>query len=176
MRPICFRTEYTQVPAMHISNAFRKATTLVSAVVLLAFLGGLFDANSMAQTASPSACPNSTVADAWGPEFAVEAKTFFLALQHVVKENDKKGFAALVQYPLKVYGAGTFEIRTPAEMTRKYASIITPSARQAILDQSSDCLFGNGQGVMAARGRVWFQKQPDGKMKIITLNIIHLKQ
>jgi hypothetical protein len=175
MRPICFRTEYTQVPAMHISNPLRKATTLVSAVVLMVFSGGLFDACSMAQTAAPSVCPNSTVADAWGPEFAAEAKTFFLALQHVVKNNNEKGFAALVQYPLNVYGAGTFKIRTPAEMIRKYASIMTPGAREAILDQSPDCLFGNGQGVMAASGRVWFQKQPDGKMKVITLNMIRPK-
>lgn len=160
---------------MRINDILHKANTVISIVVLLAFFGGPFDVISVAQTTSRPTCPNSTVADAWGPKFASEAKAFFLALQHVVETNDKRDFAALVQYPLYVYGADTFEIKTPSEMIRKYSSIITPSARRAILNQSPDCLFGNGQGVMAAHGRVWFQKQADGKMKIITLNIIRPK-
>lgn len=156
---------------MHISDVLVKVKPTLTVILLVAFFAGPFYASSMAQTPLTSSCPNSTVADAWGPEFASEAKTFFLSLQRIVKEDDKSGFAASVQYPLHVYGANTFEIVTRAQMIRKYASIITPDARRAILDQSPDCLFGNGQGVMAARGTVWFQKQPGGKMKIITLNI-----
>lgn len=82
-------------------------------------------------------------------------------------------FASLVRYPLRVYENNkAYTISTRAEMIRKYPSIFTKSSRQAILAQSPDCLFANGQGVMVADGRIWFRKDPDGKMRIVTLNIV----
>ena len=43
--------------------------------------------------------------------------------------------------------------------------------REAILKQSQECLFGNDQGVMIGNGQIWFQPEPSGKMKIITINL-----
>jgi len=158
---------------MHIN---RRPVNVVLRSILMLALAYLLGPFCLAQAATDSGCHTSTVADAWGPEFASQAKDFFVVLQKVVKNGNEKQFASLVQYPLHVYGASEpTEISSPAELLHKYTMIITPDAREAILAQSPDCLFGNGQGVMAAGGRVWFQKQEDGKFKIVTLNIIRPK-
>ncbi len=159
-----------QMLAMHIN---RQRVNVVLHSILMLVLTCLFGPLCLAQASTHSGCHTSTVADAWGPEFASQAKDFFVTLQAAVKSEDEKQFASLVQYPLHVYGASEkAEINSSAELLHKYTMIITPDARKAILAQSPDCLFGNGQGVMAAGGRVWFQKQEDGKFKIVTLNVI----
>jgi hypothetical protein len=48
---------------------------------------------------------------------------------------------------------------------------MTPKLRRAILDQSPACLFGNYHGVMIGSGQIWFDEQPGGAMKIITINL-----
>jgi hypothetical protein len=128
-----------------------------------------------AQASSANACENSTVADAWGPQYASEAKLFLAKLKKAINKNDKKEFASLVHYPANVFGTDKQTIQNPSDLIRKYSLIVTPEFKRAILTQSSDCLFGNGQGVMVGGGRIWFQKQPNGEMKIITFNIISSK-
>lgn len=159
--------------AMYIRDMRHRASTRRSLVMLL-FIGlGVSSGTCNAQISRASACHTSTVADAWGPSFAAEAKQFFLEVQAAVRADDKGAFAALIQYPLHVHeGNGGYEIPNRAEMIRKYPLIFTADSKRAILLQTPECLFGNGQGVMAAGGRIWFQKQSDGKMRIITLNII----
>jgi len=171
-RPVCFRMEIMRTLATANNNRSCRASR-VSGVILLLFLTiGPAKTNCNAQNATAS-CQNSTVADAWGPEFTSEAKSFFTVLQGAIKAGDKKQFASLIKYPVHVYGKNeAYEIATPAEMVRRYSSIITTESQQAIVAQSPDCLFGNGEGVMAGGGRIWFQKQADGQMRIVTLNII----
>lgn len=145
-------------------------------VLVVTLMCWTFGSVCPAQTTTSPECHTSTVADAWGPEFASQAKEFFIELQSVVRNDNKKQFASFVQYPIHIYGAnGAPEITNSSDLLRRYTRIITPDAREAILAQSPECLFGNGQGVMAAGGRLWFQKQKDGKFKIITLNIVRPK-
>jgi hypothetical protein len=121
---------------------------------------------------STSHCPNSTVEDAWGPEVAARAKTFLSTLQKVVESNDSAGFARLVHYPVRVIDAGRVsKITTRSALARKFPALMTANVREAILKQSQECLFGNDQGVMIGNGQVWFQPEPSGKMKIITINL-----
>jgi hypothetical protein len=124
-----------------------------------------------AQDASNSGCGHSTVADAWGPEFASQAEVFLTQLQRIVKTNDKARFAELVHYPIKVSaGDNTNEVSTPADFIRRYRSIVTPALKQTILTQDPKCLFANGQGVMIGHGQLWFQQE--GKaMKIVTITL-----
>ena len=119
-----------------------------------------------------SNCPNSTVQDAWGPEVASQAKSFLVTLQKVVESNDSAGFARLVHYPVRIIDTGRISrISNRSTLIRKYPSLMTANVREAILKQSQECLFGNDQGVMISNGQVWFQPQPSGKMKIITINV-----
>jgi hypothetical protein len=128
-----------------------------------------------AQDSSP--CEGSTVEDAWGAEVASQAKSFLATLQRVVKINDKAQFALLAHYPLRVLdGNHKIEIVSATDLNQKYSTILVPDVRQAILGQSAQCLFANGQGAMIGKGQVWFQKEPSGEMKIITINLGAPKQ
>lgn len=119
-----------------------------------------------------SHCGHSTVEDAWGPKVASEAKSFLAQLQGIVKSNDKKRFASLVHYPIRVLdGDHSTEISSPSNFVDRYSSIVAPDVRHAILVQSATCLFANGQGMMIGRGQLWFQKESSGDMKIITINL-----
>ena len=121
---------------------------------------------------STSNCPNSTVQDAWGPQIAAQAKSFLVALQKVVESNDSAKFARLVHYPVRIIdGARVSKIANRSNLIRKYPSLMTANVREAILKQSQECLFGNDQGVMIGNGQIWFQPEPSGKMKIITINL-----
>ena len=51
-------------------------------------------------------CGNSTVEDAWGPKVAAEAKSFLIKLQQIVKADDRKQFASLIHYPVRVWNKG----------------------------------------------------------------------
>jgi hypothetical protein len=118
-------------------------------------------------------CGHGTVEDAWGPTVASEAKAFLVKLQRIVRANDKKQFASVIHYPVLVWYRGhSAEISSPSEFVAKYSSIVTPNVRHAILAESPECLFGNGQGMMVGRGQVWFQKESGGDMKIITIDSI----
>jgi hypothetical protein len=119
-----------------------------------------------------SRCGNSTVEDAWGPTVASEAASFLARLQRNVKANDKTQFASLVHYPVHVIdGNHSIEISSSSNLMKKYSAILTADVRHAILAQSAQCLFANGQGIMIGRGQLWFQKEPSGEMKIITINL-----
>jgi len=126
---------------------------------------------ALCQSQSDTSCQNSTVEDARGPEFAARAKTFLAELQAAVEKNDQVVFASLVQYPVRVVnGSSRTRIPTAAQLIKRYSSIVTPAVRNAILNQSAACLFGNYQGVMIGSGEIWFEEQSNGKMKIITVN------
>jgi hypothetical protein len=42
--------------------------------------------------------------------------------------------------------------------------------RDAILHQTSQCLFGNSSGAMVGNGELWFREQAPDQWKIITIN------
>ncbi len=119
-----------------------------------------------------SACDGSTVADAYGPEAAAQAKEFLAEFQRVVKADDKAKFATLVHYPLRVLGGKhNVTIASPSELIQEYSSVMTPGVKRAILAQTGECLFGNDQGMMIGSGDVWFREQQGHGMKIITINL-----
>jgi hypothetical protein len=139
------------------------------AAILLTIFGPAQKASS-AQT--KSTCGQSTVEDAWGANFASEAKLFLDQLQRVVRDKDKAKLASLIEYPVRInVGSHHSEIASEKEFLRKYSSVLTPDMVREVLAQMPDCLFGNSQGVMIGRGVIWFQRQPEGTMKIIAFNI-----
>lgn len=136
-------------------------------VLLLAFCG----LQNISASQDTGRCEQSTVKDAWGPKIATEARSFLIRLQSVVKATDRKQFSSLVHYPVRILQQNhSFEIFSPSDFVDKYSAIVTPEVKHAILAQSPDCLFGNGDGMMVGRGQVWFQKESSGEMKIVTIN------
>ncbi len=136
--------------------------------ILLVLMAGSINAQS---TVRPD-CGHSTVEDAWGPEFAGRAKRFLAELQAAVRSGDKKALSSLVGYPVHVFQQGhNSELTTPKGLIRRLPSIVTPNLKKAVLAQSPDCLFANGQGVMIGRGEIWFEEQSGGQMKIVSFNL-----
>jgi hypothetical protein len=105
-------------------------------------------------------------------EFAGRAEKFLMQIQAAVKVSNSQKFASLVRYPIVIAtGTKKVQIRTAADLIRKYPSIVTSTMKQAILAQDPKCLFANGQGVMIDHGQIWFAEQDRGMMKIITITV-----
>ena len=170
MKPICSKMEYMQVLAIRRINKGLGQWECLGAWLALPLVIVLSCAPCHAQDASH--CGHSTVEDAWGATVASEAKSFLIKLQSIVKTNNKKQFASLVHYPIRVLdGDHSTEIYSPSDFVEKYSSIVTSDVRHAISVQPANCLFANGQGMMIGRGQLWFQKESSGDMKIITINL-----
>lgn len=144
----------------------RAGASLTLLLLFLMFTAPIY----RAQRAPNGACDNSTVAGAWGPEFASRAEGFLKELQDAVKTNNKSKFAALVRYPIEIsVGNKTNKVLSAPDLVRKYPSITT-SLKETVLTQDPKCLFANGQGVMIGHGQIWFAEQ-GGQMKIITITL-----
>lgn len=138
--------------------------------LLLAISAGM-PASLMAQaTAASSPCQGSTV-DNQGAKIAKESREFLARLQAAVRANDREQIAGMVNYPLLVFSYGKkTHIRQKSSFLDNYDEIFTPPVRNAILNQTPQCLFGNANGEMVGRGELWFSEQSTGEMKIITVN------
>lgn len=139
---------------------------LLAAMVLIVWL-----IPSQSQTAPGSpACQGSTI-DLQGEEVAEKSRAFLAKLQSAVSKDDKAEVASMVSYPLLVIHANKkAHIRTEAQFVSRYESIFDEHVRSAIAKQSSQCLFGNYQGTMIGGGEIWYREQPNGKMKVVTVN------
>jgi hypothetical protein len=63
-------------------------------------------------------CKNSTVEQAWGAEYASQARSFLVTLQKVVESDDSAKFARLVHYPVRINGTHVVKITKRSELTR----------------------------------------------------------
>jgi len=128
--------------------------------------------NGAASVEKSKSCQSSTV-DAWGPEQASKARAFLVNLQSVVKAEDKEKLTSMLAYPVNVFeGDRKSTIRDRADFLRRYRKILTPRVKKAVIEQSSDCLFGNWQGAMIGDGAIWFREKPsNGRFQIIAFNL-----
>jgi hypothetical protein len=151
--------------------AFRQTRLWSLGLAVLVLLGGTLLAAQAQTAASSQPCPGSTV-DLQGADVARRSRAFLSELQTAVSQGDKAQVAAMVSYPvLVIQGGRKTRIKTKAEFLSQYDAIFDAHVRQAIAHQSARCLFGNYQGAMIGDGEVWFSEQPNGTMKIVTVNL-----
>ncbi len=123
-----------------------------------------------AQPAADEKCEGSTV-DTQGAQTAKTARAFLAELQAAAQASDKDKIAGMISYPLNFIHEGKHtRIRNKATFLDRYDTIFNDHVRNAILEQSAHCLFGNYQGEMIGQGEVWFSELGDGSVKIITVN------
>jgi len=124
-----------------------------------------------AQTApAKQDCQGSTV-DLQGEDVARKSRMFLAQLQAAVNQGDKAKVATMISYPLLlIQGSTRTRVKSQAQFLGRYDSIFNAHVRQAIAQQSAQCLFGNYQGTMIGDGEVWYHEQDSGGMKIITVN------
>ncbi len=117
------------------------------------------------------ACGGNTTVDALGAKTAASARAFLAQLQAAVQSNNKEVIAGMMNYPLLVLRSGKrTHIQKKQAFLANYGLIVTYPVRDAILHQTSQCLFGNSSGAMVGNGEVWFREQAPDQWKIITIN------
>lgn len=145
----------------------RATVILVSLAVIALVLPGA----AVAQSAKEAKCDNSTVED-FSPSLGSKARAFLANLKASVEAGDRQRIAGMARYPLHVSLNGRQRlVRSGSELVKDYDHLFTSSMREAIVMQIPECLFANWQGVMIGSGKVWFEEDRHGVMKIKTLNV-----
>jgi predicted lipid-binding transport protein (Tim44 family) len=86
----------------------------------------------------------------------------FQALQKAVADNDKEKVADYILYPLRVNDSEKeLTIPNKKEFIAKYDQIFTEAIRKALVNQKTDELFVNYQGVMVGSGELWLRRATD---------------
>jgi hypothetical protein len=138
---------------------FRLIQTVLLVVVCAA--PGLLEAQA---DSGPPACGGNSTVDALGAKTAMSARAFLARLQAAVQSNNKEQIEGMISYPLLVLRAGKrTRIRQKQAFLGSYEQIFTSRVRDAVLHQTSQCLFGNSSGAMAGHGEVWFREQAPGQ-------------
>jgi len=86
-----------------------------------------------------------------------EVFRFFQKLQQVVRAGDRSGFAAMVNYPLRVNRSAKehFIVANRADLIKRYGEVITPTVQKGILIQQQAMLRSTQQGIAVSGGVVW---------------------
>ncbi|MGM1022886.1 MAG: hypothetical protein ACQEXV_20835 [Bacillota bacterium] len=83
----------------------------------------------------------------------------FKALQKAVADNDKEKVANYIFYPLLVNDSEkALTIPNKKEFIAQYDQIFTDAIREALVNQKTDDLFVNYQGVMVGSGELWLRR------------------
>jgi hypothetical protein len=137
-------------------------------LVVVCAVPGMLDAQA---GTSASACGGNSTIDVLGAKPAAAARAFLAQLQGAVQANNKEAVAGMISYPLLVLRDGK-RTRIPRKeaLLSNYDRIFTTSVRDAVLQQTAQCLFGNSLGAMVGSGEVWFSEQAPEQWKIITVN------
>ncbi|MDQ0496837.1 hypothetical protein [Paenibacillus brasilensis] len=86
----------------------------------------------------------------------------FKALQKAVADNDKEKVANYIFYPLRVNDSEkSLTIPNKKDFIAKYDQIFTDAIREALVNQKTDDLFVNYQGVMVGSGELWLRRDTD---------------
>jgi hypothetical protein len=86
-----------------------------------------------------------------------DAIAFLAKFQDALKSNNHEAVALLVNYPLLVTGtAGRTQIRSRAQLLSSFDGIFPAAVRDAILQATSDDVWGNSHGFMVGDGVIWF--------------------
>ncbi|WP_058831043.1 hypothetical protein [Paenibacillus polymyxa] len=115
-------------------------------------------------TSSSPAAPNASqnpfeVAGIQDPKAFLDT---FKALQKAVADNDKEKVANYILYPLRVNDSEkSLTIPNKKDFLAKYDQIFTDAIREALVNQKTDDLFVNYQGVMVGSGELWLRRATD---------------
>lgn len=86
----------------------------------------------------------------------------FKALQKAVADNDREKVANYILYPLRVNDSEkSLTIPNKKDFIAKYDQIFTDAIREALVNQKTDDLFVNYQGVMVGSGELWLRRGTD---------------
>ncbi len=94
---------------------------------------------------------------------------FFTEFQRRLSKGDRAGVTQMLSFPLRVYRPRLLQIRTPAEMTRRFDEVLTPAAIEKVKNADPRLAFCNWRGTMLGSGVVWADVR-GGHLAVIAVN------
>jgi hypothetical protein len=74
-----------------------------------------------------------------------------------LSRKTRRALADLVAFPVDaIIGGNVVEVTTRSEFIAEYDHIVTQKVQDTVMQQDVDDLFVNYEGVMVARGGIWF--------------------
>ena len=113
----------------------------------------------------------SAIQQIYGDQGSANAKAFVKQLQAVVKANDVRRVAMMMQYPLQVHGVRIGPIRNAVEFQKQYSKILTAKTKEEVLSEKDECLFANGDGITIDDGVMWFDQNRQGSFKVKAITV-----
>ncbi len=107
-----------------------------------------------------------------------EVKTFFVAIQSAVKQNNAVALSRMVKYPLILrYPKGrNVKVINSTKFIANYPKFANKNWQKKVMEQQYEALFSNWQGLMIGNGEIWFngicrnQSCSKRELKIIAIN------
>ena len=80
----------------------------------------------------------------------------------------------MISYPLLFATANQqLKVGSRKELIAKYDQIITAELKTFLIQQEPECISRVGaKGFTIGQGQLWFDKFPDGKVRIFTINCV----
>lgn len=96
---------------------------------------------------------------------------FLHKLQRAVEVDDREAVAKFVNFPLRAWnGKATGSVRDRRQFLAQYPAIFTADLQKTIAAARVERVFANWQGVMIESGGLWFRPDPDGTLRVVTIN------
>jgi hypothetical protein len=146
----------------------------ILAIVVLVAVSTPSIAQSSAAKRQASGCKSGNLLQESDQTLIEEIQRTLAELRTAVAKGDKRGVARLVHYPLHFATADTeFTINSQQEFLTKYDQILPPPLRDLIRRLETRCISRVGnKGFTIGTGQVWFDRFPDGKVKIFAVNAV----
>ncbi|MDD3172872.1 MAG: M56 family metallopeptidase [Herbinix sp.] len=100
-----------------------------------------------------------------------DVEEFARTIKSYVIENNKKGLAELVDYPIKVtINALKVSLSNAEEFEQNYDDIMNAEFKEKILNSYTKYMNSNYMGIMLGNGEIWFDNWNDKGLRIYAIN------
>ncbi|HTZ90124.1 MAG TPA: hypothetical protein VMA71_07280 [Alloacidobacterium sp.] len=149
-----------------------KRLILIIAIVALGSRSGICQSGK--QNEPPATCKSGNLLTQSDPHTVQVMGHFLSEFKSAIKSGDAMRVAKLSHYPLSVATPKvTFSVATEQEFAAKYNEIFPVKLRAFLLKQQPQCISRVGaQGFTLGAGQIWFDRYPDGVVRIFSVNAI----
>jgi hypothetical protein len=96
--------------------------------------------------------------------------TFFVEFQRRVAQDDRKGVAQMIAFPLRVFAQERYQIKTTEEFVRRFAEIFTPAVVRAVRAAEPRFAFCRSDGTMLGSGVLWAGVRRGNRLRVFEIN------
>lgn len=149
-----------------------KRLIFIIAIVALGSGAGICQSGKQIQPSTT--CKSGNLFTESDPQTVKVMGHFLTEFKSAIESGDAMKVAKLAHYPLSVATPKTtFSVSSEQEFAEKYNEIFPVPLRMFLLKQQPQCISRVGaQGFTLGTGQVWFDRYPDGTVRIFSVNAI----